>query len=171
MRKLSRFISAAAMVTLGLAAVPSVASADSPETTEPSQESKEDSGFGGEKLIDKALAEVQLRPEQKTEVETLKAEAEKRHAPVKAAKDEFALRLAGQIEDGKIARCGLAPQITALAAATAKAHPGDRAAFEQLHSILDPDQRAAFVDALKRQWSRMRRITNRPRWPRRWPRS
>jgi hypothetical protein len=101
---------------------------------------------------------VQLRPDQKTAVEAMKAEAEKRHAPVKAAKDRLATALADQIEKGELDRCALAPDIKALASAVADARPGDRAAFEKLHSILDPTQRGVFVDALKRQWDSLEKM-------------
>jgi hypothetical protein len=81
----------------------------------------------------------------------MKAEAKTRHAPVKAAMGQLAMALADQMEAGKLDRCAAASQIDVLAAATAKAHPGDRADFEKLHAILDPGQRTAFVQALKQE--------------------
>ena len=159
MRRLPRFISIASMVTLGLGAVPLLASAASPQQATEAEESTSSPMHGGAgKLFDKALDEVQLRPDQKTAVEALKAEAEKRHAPVKAAKDRLAIALADQIEKGELDRCALAPDTKALASAAADARPGDRAAFEKLHSILDPTQRTAFVDALKRQWDAVEKM-------------
>jgi Spy/CpxP family protein refolding chaperone len=158
MRTLPRFISIASMVTLGLGAVPLLASAAPLLQTTQSEESTASPMHGAGKLIDKALDEVQLRPDQKTAVEALKAEAEKRHAPVKAAKDRLATELADQVERGKLDRCAVADEIKALASAVADAHPGDRAGFEKLHSILDPGQRAVFVDALKRQWDSVEKM-------------
>jgi hypothetical protein len=147
------------MVTLGLGAVPLLASAASPQQATEAEESTSSPMHGGAgKLFDKALDEVQLRPDQKTAVEAMKAEAEKRHAPVKAAKDRLAIALADQIEKGELDRCALAPDTKALASAAADARPGDRAAFEKLHSILDPTQRTAFVDALKRQWDSIEKM-------------
>ena len=128
MKRLSRFIGTASLVTLGLTAVPLSASADSPRTAEPSQkpspESTADPAYGGEALIDKALEEVHLRPEQKSAVDALKAEAEKRHAPVKAAKHELGKVIADQLETGKLDRCALEPAIDSLASAKAEARPG-----------------------------------------------
>ena len=157
MKRLVCFISTASLLTLGLAAVPSLGAGPT-RAADTEQQSAADSMHGGGKLIEEALDEVQLRPDQKSEVEKLTAEAEKRHAPVKAAKKEFLTALADQIEKGKLDRCALAPTVMALASAGAEALPGDRAAFEQLHSILDPEQRTTFVDALRRHWESLKKM-------------
>jgi Spy/CpxP family protein refolding chaperone len=151
MRKLARFISTASIVTLGLAAVPFAASADAPRPAESSEGDAADHMHGGAKLFEEALEEVQLRPEQKAAIDDLKADAKNRHASAKMIKGQLALQIADQIEQGKIDRCTLGPTIRALASAKAQARPGDRAAFERLHAILDPGQRATFVDALKNE--------------------
>jgi hypothetical protein len=152
MKRFSRLISVAGILTLGLAAVPSLVRADSAGTTQPSGGATAEGMHGGAKLIETALDEAHLRADQKAAVEAMKAQAKERHAAVKAAKGELATAVAEQIEKGEIDRCALAPTIDALASAVAQAHPGDRADFERLHSILDPEQRTAFVDALHRQW-------------------
>jgi hypothetical protein len=107
---------------------------------------------GAGRLIERALDELQLRPDQREAIDAMKAQAKQRHAPVKAAKVALATAVADQLERGELDRCGLAQKIDALASAAGQAHPGDRADFERLHSILDPQQRKSFVDALKRQW-------------------
>jgi hypothetical protein len=150
MKRHARFISIAGMLTLGLAAVP-VLAADLPQTAQ-AEESAAAPLHAGQDLFDQALDQVQLRPDQKTAVEAMKAEAEKRHAPVKAAKGQFLLAMADQVEKGDLDRCALASSIKGLASAVAEAHPGDRADFEKLHSLLDPAQRTAFVAALKQLW-------------------
>lgn len=157
MRRLSRFIGTACVVTLGLGAVPLLASAAAPQTSE-AEESTAAAMHEDGNLFEKALDEVQLRSDQKAAVDALKAEAEKRHAPVKAAKDRLATTLADQIQKGELDRCALAPPIKDLASAVAEARPGDRAAFEKLHSILDPTQRTAFVTALKREWDSLEKM-------------
>lgn len=151
MRRLPRFIRIASMVTLGLGALPLFASAASQQTTE-STESTASPMHGAGNLIDEALEEVQLRPDQKTQVESMKVEAEKRHVPVKAAKGRLAIAVADQIEQGELDRCALAPDIETLGSAEADARTDDRADFEKLHTLLDPTQRAAFADALQRRW-------------------
>ncbi|HEX8796742.1 MAG TPA: hypothetical protein VF765_37580 [Polyangiaceae bacterium] len=110
------------------------------------------------KLIDKALEEVRLRPDQTSQVESMKAEAEKRHAPVKAAENRLAMAVADQIERGELDRCALAPDIQAFGAAVADARTDDRADFEKLHTLLDPTQRAAFAAALERQWDSIQKM-------------
>jgi hypothetical protein len=156
MKRLVRFIRTAGVLTLGLAAVPLLARAEATRGVEAADEGTAE--HGGRDLIGRALDEVHLRPEQKSAVQKLKAEAAKRHAPVAAAKEEFLTVLADQVEKGKLDRCALAPAVKALASAKAAAHPGDRAAFEELHSMLDPNQRGEFVDALHRQWESVQKM-------------
>jgi hypothetical protein len=151
MKRFSRLVGAAGILTLGLATVPSLVRADSAGTTQRSEESTAEGKHGGAKLFEKALDEVHLRADQKAAVEAMKAQAKERHAAVKGASGELATAVAKQIENGEIDRCALASNIVALASAVAEVHPADRADFERLHSILDPEQRTAFVDALQRQ--------------------
>ena len=101
------------------------------------------------KVVAEALAVVPLSAAQRTQVESLAANAEARHGESLAARKDLMLALAAQVEAGRIDRAALAPKINDLAAANAKAQPGDRAAFEQLHALLTPDQRGAFVNALE----------------------
>jgi Spy/CpxP family protein refolding chaperone len=101
-------------------------------------------------LIENALAELQLQPEQRRQIDELKAQAKARHAPVKEAMRALAIALAAQIEKGDIDRCALDKMVTDLASAMAKAHPGDRAALQGLHAILNSEQRTKLVDGIKR---------------------
>lgn len=176
MRSTIRLLSTCSMIAFGAIAVPVAANA-APEqipvpaeaTTEEAEKDKdkdkedvtssaETQRMGARELFERSLEEVELRPEQKSSIEKLKTEATERHAPVKAAKGELLSALAEQIEEGeKIDRCALAPKIKALAEASAKAHPGDRAAFERLHAILDGPQREKFADTLKRNWEAQKR--------------
>ena len=146
-----RLISAGTFA-LGLILAPAVVNAAPPaeDVTSPAEEKH----AGARRIFEQALADVELRPDQIKEVEAMKTEAKKRHEPVRAAKRELAEAVADQIEAGKIDRCALDTQIDKVASAKAQAHPGDRAAFEKLHSILDKDQRTKFVDLLKRGWER-----------------
>jgi Spy/CpxP family protein refolding chaperone len=59
------------------------------------------------------------------------------------------LAIAAQVEQGKIDRAALQPKIDAAVSAFAQSSPADHAALEQLHAILDPEQRAELVDALQ----------------------
>ncbi|HVJ89934.1 MAG TPA: Spy/CpxP family protein refolding chaperone, partial [Labilithrix sp.] len=155
--RLVRLISATSALALATVAVPTVARADH----EPMHEKKGETSHKGKesrgKVFEAALADVDLRPDQKKAIDELKAEMEERHAPVKSAKRELMLAAADQIEKGAVDACELDSEIEAVAEAKAKARPGDREAFEELHSILDEDQRARFVTSLKRHWDAFQR--------------
>jgi Spy/CpxP family protein refolding chaperone len=104
---------------------------------------------GQVKLIGEALGEVGLRPDQRTQLEQLAADAETRHAAVQAAHKDLMLAIAAQIESGTIDRAALQPKIDAATAAWKASRPADRAAFEKIHSILDASQRAEFIESLR----------------------
>jgi hypothetical protein len=104
---------------------------------------------GPAKLVLAALGDVPLRAQQRATIEQMAKDAEARHEGVRAAREALALAVADQIQAGAIDRAALQPKIDALTAAMDKAGPADRAAFEKLHALLDPDQRVAFVDAMK----------------------
>jgi Spy/CpxP family protein refolding chaperone len=103
---------------------------------------------GPVKLFGTALGDVPLTASQRTAIEGLATAAEARHADARTAGQDLMTTLATQIEAGQIDRNALQPKLDAMVAAMQKAQPLDRAAFEQLHALLTPDQRAAFVDAV-----------------------
>jgi Spy/CpxP family protein refolding chaperone len=152
MKSMVRLIGTLGVLTLGVVAMPPVANAD-PAQTENVESTAQAMHHGARQLFERAIEDARLRPKQQAAVDELIADAEHRHEPTKAAKRELMLAVADQIEAGKIDRCALAPQIEALANAMAEAHPGDRAALEKLHSILDPEQRVRFVDSLQKGWA------------------
>lgn len=157
MKKLVRLIRTSGVVALGIGVVPLFACNDEMSIEAIQSEavtSTAETEYGGEttRIWDQAFAEAQLRPEQRPEVDKLRSEYKARHEPVRAAKRELMSAVAAQIETGKIDRCALASPIKEVASAMAQARPADRAALERLHEIMDPDQRAKFVDALRRGW-------------------
>lgn len=101
------------------------------------------------RVFGEALGEVPLRPEQRTELETIAVAADTRHASMGDGKKELALALADQIEKGSIDRAALQPKIDRIVADLEKARPEDNAALARMHAILDADQRNLFVDALE----------------------
>lgn len=107
------------------------------------------SAHGPVKMFGEALGDVPLTAPQRTQIEQLASDAEARHADARAARKDLMTALATQVQGGQIDRAALQPKIDALVAALQKAQPGDRAAFEQLHAILGPQQRTAFVDSVK----------------------
>ena len=104
---------------------------------------------GPVKLFGQALGDVPLTASQRSAIEGLATAAETRHAEARSAGQDLMNALAAQIEAGQIDRAALQPKIDALTAAMQTAQPADRSAFEQLHAILTPDQRSAFVDAIE----------------------
>lgn len=108
------------------------------------------------KIVSDALGEVPLRSDQRTEIETLAAEAEARHAPTADARKELMLTFADQVENGAIDRAALQAKIDAAAADLEKVRADDRAALVKLHALLDAEQRHAFVDALEEQMKSMK---------------
>ncbi len=101
------------------------------------------------KLVGEALGDVELRPDQRVEIEKLAKEADARHASMRAELRAVMLGVADQVERGAVDRASLTPKIDAAIAKVDQVRPLDRAAFVRLHGILDDAQRAAFVEALK----------------------
>ena len=104
---------------------------------------------GAVKVIGDALAEVPLRPDQRTAIEALAQAAEARHVPMAADRRDLMLAVADQIEAGNVDKNALQPGIAKVTAYAAAVRDEDRAAIVKLHDLLDADQRSAFVDALE----------------------
>jgi len=103
---------------------------------------------GPAKLVGEALGDVPLTASQRERIEAMARDFESRHTLAQAARKDFMLALAGQVEAGHIDRSALEPRVDVLKSALDNARPADRASFEELHALLSADQRAAFVDAL-----------------------
>ncbi len=104
---------------------------------------------GPVKLFGEALGDVPLTTSQRAALEQMATDAEARHAQVRTARQDLMTTLAAQIEAGAIDRAALQPKIAAITAAMQASQPADRSAFEQLHAVLTPEQRTAFVDAVQ----------------------
>jgi Spy/CpxP family protein refolding chaperone len=149
-----RFIVFALPLTLALA-VPSLgcggtvatepAVANAPTTRAPVAQS----AHGHIKVLGEALGDVPLTAAQRSAIEQLATDAEARQAASRTARHDLIVALAAQIEAGRVDRAALQPRVDALVAAHQATQPADRAALEQLHALLGPDQRTAFVDAVE----------------------
>jgi Spy/CpxP family protein refolding chaperone len=100
-------------------------------------------------MLNVALTKVTLRDDQRSQIEKLVADTQARSAPVEAARHDLRVAIAAQVEAGTIDRTALQPKIDAIVAASTAASSAHKAAMEQLHAILDANQRAEFVDSLK----------------------
>ena len=100
-------------------------------------------------MIGEALAEVGLRADQEATVESLGAEVEPLQALVDQAESEILRTLADQVKADRIDPLTLEPEVQAYAAARLSASTTLRSTLEELHALLNPDQRADFADALE----------------------
>ncbi len=160
MKKLIRVITTSSIVGLGVFSVPFVASADTrAEETGTVTQAFHHGADAKErrKEIREIFGALDLRPEQQKAVRRLVSEAEERHAAVRDARRELMTKLADQIEKGRIDECALEQEIDRLAAAKARAKKGDRAAMDELHAILDPEQRNKFVDEMQKRLEKKER--------------
>jgi hypothetical protein len=136
---------------IGLAVAPPyglAAAAPEPASKSETPPAPEQSPHGFVQLIGEAISEVDLRPDQEAEVEELSNEIEPLQAKVDEAESALLSALASQVEAGKIDRDTLAPAISGYVEARHHVSPEIRRIVEELHGILDHQQRADFADAL-----------------------
>ena len=124
---------------------PAVASPEAATSRAPVAQST----HGVVKAIGDAMGDVPITASQRAAIESLASAADARHTATRAARHDLTLAIAAQVQAGAIDRTALQPKLDALVAALKQAQPADRAAFEQLHGLLTPDQRTAFVDAIE----------------------
>jgi hypothetical protein len=108
-------------------------------------------------MIGEALSAVTVNPDQEAVIEDLGA----RLAPLQVAVDEaqanvFAT-LAEQVKGGSIDRAALEPATERCVTARETLTKSFRAAFEELHEMLDKEQRSNFADALECSMSEVAR--------------
>ena len=100
-------------------------------------------------MVEEALATVDLRQDQKDQLQKLGADADAKVAKVDEAKRAFMSALADQIESGKVDASALRPLIDKDVEAADAASPDLRSNIEKIHEILDPAQRKQFADAFR----------------------
>jgi Spy/CpxP family protein refolding chaperone len=101
------------------------------------------------KLAGEALGDVDLRPEQRAEIEKLAVSSEARHAQLRTDLRAVMLDIADQIEKGSIDKAAMKAKIDDAIVKIDKVRPDDQASLAKLHEILDDGQRAQFVDAFR----------------------
>jgi Spy/CpxP family protein refolding chaperone len=100
-------------------------------------------------LISGALATVCLTDDQRAAAEQLGKRVAAKEHEVSDARHAFLTALAEQVKAGTVDESALKDKIDAVAKARVDASPEVRKDFEDLHGILDKDQRATFVDAIE----------------------
>lgn len=101
-------------------------------------------------LLDEALSQVTLRPEQTATLAKLGSDLDAKVAPVDQARRNLLAALGPQIAKGSVDVAALEPQLRAFLDASAAAAPALRDAIQKLHDTLDPAQRKELVAALGR---------------------
>ncbi len=105
--------------------------------------------YGPEALVADALSKLCLSDDQRGAVEQLGREVKPKEEAVANARHAFVTTLAEEVRADNFDESALEPKIADLVKARQDASPVMRKALEDLHGILDPGQRAAFVDALE----------------------
>jgi Spy/CpxP family protein refolding chaperone len=153
MKSIRRFFlvpALAAVLALGATACSGASTASTAQTAAATTRAPVAQGAHGfVKVAGEALGEVDLRPEQRAEIEKLAQAAEARHATVRAEVKALMLDVADQIEKGAVDRAALKPRLDQVIAKMDQVRPEDQASLVKLHDVLDDAQRAAFVDALR----------------------
>jgi len=101
------------------------------------------------RVIADAFADVPLRPEQRTEIESIMTAAGERQAKMAPIHKDVMTALADQVEKGAIDEAALQAKVDAGVAVWRPLAAEDRKAAERVHAILDANQRSALVDALE----------------------
>jgi Spy/CpxP family protein refolding chaperone len=100
-------------------------------------------------LVSGALAKTCLTDDQRAAVEQLGKNVAAKEHEVRDARHALMFALAEQLRAGKVDPGALKDKGEALVKAREDASPELRKDIEQLHAILDKDQRATFVDAIE----------------------
>ena len=129
---------------------PTMGQQPSPAAPEEAQPKEATDAHGLVGLVDEALSQIKLEPQQTASLGVLGDMVKKRETAVHKAKIALMDALAGQLASGRVDEKALAPEIEAFVKASESARPVMRAAFEELHDILDAAQRKQFVDALQK---------------------
>ncbi len=103
------------------------------------------------KLFGEALGDVDLRADQRVEIEKLAESAETRHTALRTELKAVMLDIADQVEKGTVDKASLKPKVDRAMSKIDEVRPLDQEALVKLHGLLDEGQRAAFVDALEQR--------------------
>lgn len=112
--------------------------------------------YGPEALVAEALSKVCLSDDQRGAVEQLGREVKPKAEAVANARHAFVTTLAEQVRSDNFDENALKPKIDDLVKAREEASPVMHKALEDLHGILDPGQRGAFVGALENSMKEMK---------------
>ncbi|HTQ41629.1 MAG TPA: Spy/CpxP family protein refolding chaperone [Polyangiaceae bacterium] len=144
------------LATVQEAPAPKCESTPNPATPELPNPSASGDPYGPQKLVADALSKVCLNDKQRVAVEQLGKEVRPKEDVVGEARHAFIEALAEQLRSDHVDAGALEPEIDALVKAREEASPVMRKALEDLHGILQPEQRAEFVDAIEEDTKALR---------------
>ena len=100
-------------------------------------------------MLEQALSQVQLKPEQRTRIEQIKASLLPSREATKMARQGLIEALAAEVQLGTVSEASLKAKVDLVADAVANERTQERAAMEKLHTILDKTQRATLASAME----------------------
>jgi len=101
------------------------------------------------RLLAASLAEVNLRPDQKSTIEGLRADLKARSQPVRDARKDIAMTLANGVAAGAIDRPKADAQIARLVQVVQASTSAVQDSVNKLHGALDPSQRKQLVETMR----------------------
>jgi Spy/CpxP family protein refolding chaperone len=108
------------------------------------------------RMLGASLAEIDLRAEQRTAIESIRTDLRAKMQPVRTVRKQLAGTLADGVAAGAIDHAKLDPQIEALARAMEASKPAIQESMNRLHASLDPQQRRHLVESMKAKASAWR---------------
>jgi len=113
-------------------------------------------GHGMEAMLIASLDSLELKPEQKTAVESIESDLDKLHDAAKEPKAKLEADVADGVAAGKIDHKKTDADITALSTAVAATAPTMQDAMNRLYKTLDADQRKKLVASMREKGKEMR---------------
>ena len=105
-----------------------------------------------------SLDALGISPEQKAQIETVKAELMTRTAPAREAQKTFLFTLSDGVAAGRVNKGKVDAALAQVARASVAAHDASADAFNQLHTLLTPEERSALVDKVTAHWAVWRSV-------------
>jgi Spy/CpxP family protein refolding chaperone len=155
-----------AVAAQGVGAAPPSAPPSSPAATAPAaaspsgaemaegDEAREKHHGGFLTLVLASTQDLDLRPDQRSQIDKIRADLLAKMEPAHTAGKELAGVLADGVAAGKIDRAKVDASIAKLVSQVQGLHEATIGSLDQLHAALDAAQRAAFVAALQSHWER-----------------
>ncbi len=116
------------------------------------QQHRENHHGGALPLILMSLKEVDLSADQQASVDKIRTELLGKMDPARAAEKDFANTLADGVAAGSVDRAKADAAINKLVTQVQGLHDASLAALNQIHAVLNAQQRAKLVDALQGHW-------------------